>query len=188
MRDRRVSLRQLPGLDEPQETRVFLLMSAFGIAVGIVYWFLAYEVAGTILLLAFGVATGLIGVRLIVDPASATVRRLARERPAPTTDAPGGGTAGIDRPFEDESGRLPAATIAPFALGLGVATAATSVIFGPATLIVGLLPICWGAWSWLASVRAELDATEAETDSAAPEPSDATGTGSRYGSATNPNP
>jgi hypothetical protein len=159
---RQMAVRRLTGLDEPQETRVFLLMSAFGIGVGVVYWFLAYEVAGTILLLAFGAATGLIGVRLVADPTAATVRRNARERSAPTTDAPGGGTGNVDRPFADESGRLPSATIAPFVLGLGIATAATAVVFGPAPLIVGALPIAWGAWSWLTSARAELDATEAE--------------------------
>jgi uncharacterized membrane protein YfcA len=183
MTDRRIAIRRLPGLDEPQETRVFLLMSAFGIAVGVAYWFLAYEIAGTILLLAFGVATGLIAARLVIDPAAATVRRLARERDNPTTDAPGGGTGEIDRPFGDESGRLPTETIAPFILGLGVATAATSVIFGPAPLIVGVLPIAWGAWSWLGSVRAELEATEAEIEHAG----NVTETG-RYEPATKSNP
>jgi uncharacterized membrane protein YfcA len=170
MTDRLTTARRLAGLDEPQETRVFLLMSAFGIAIGVIYWFLAYEVAGTILLLAFGVATGLIGARLVADPTAATVRRQARERAAPTTDAPGGGTGEIDRPFADESGRLPAATLAPFILGLGIATAATAVVFGPAPLIVGVLPIVWGAWSWLTSARAELDASQADTASAVERP------------------
>jgi hypothetical protein len=27
-------------------------------------------------------------------------------------------------------------------------------------VIVGLLPLAWGAWSWLSSARAELDAQE----------------------------
>jgi hypothetical protein len=43
-----------------------------------------------------------------------------------------------------------------------LATAATSVVFGPAPLIVGILPIAWGAWSWLGSARAELEATETD--------------------------
>ena len=171
------SPRRLLGLDEPQETRVFLLMAAFGLAVGIVYWFLSYEVAGTILLLGFGAATGVIGVRLIVDPGAARVRRAADTRAVAATDeaaaarqvalddAPGGGTGGIDRPFADEAGRLPTETIAPFVLGLGIAVAATAAIFGPAPLIVGVLPIAWGAWSWLGAAGAELEATElARTD------------------------
>jgi hypothetical protein len=185
-----MTARRLPGLDEPQETRVFLAMSAFGIAVGVIYWFLAYEIAGTILLLGFGLATGLIGVRLVADPAAARVRAAARDQSARagdtlssetlSSDAPrggtlSGGTGGIDRPFEDERGRLPAETLAPFVLGLGVATAATSVIFGPAPLIVGVLPIAWGVRSWLASVRAELDATEAGTTPTESRPADPSG-------------
>jgi hypothetical protein len=170
-----VTARRLPGLVEPQETRVFLAMSAFGIAIGVVYWFLAYEVAGTILLLGFGVATGVIGARLVADPAAARVRTAARDRPGPLGDTPGGGTGGIDRPFADERGRLPTETLAPFVLGLGVATVATSVIFGPAPLIVGVLPVAWGARSWLTSVGAELDATEAELDSTEAEHVDPSG-------------
>jgi len=152
--------RRLLGLDEPQETRVFLAMSAFGLAVGAVYWFLAYEVAGTLLLLGFGVATGVIAVRLVADPRVARVRRRSTNT-QPAGHAPGGGTGGIDRPFVDDRVRLPRETIAPFAVGLGVATVATSVIFGAAPLIVGALPLAWGAWSWLGSAGAELDATDA---------------------------
>jgi hypothetical protein len=159
-----ITARRLLALDEPQETRVFLLMAAFGIAIGVVYWFLSYEVAGTILLLGFGAATGVIGLRFILDPGASQVRRRAAERGAPAGDAPGGGTGGVDRPFGDEAGRLPTETVAPFVLGLGISVAATAVIFGPAPLIVAILPVAWGAWSWLGSARAELDATELEAD------------------------
>jgi hypothetical protein len=173
-----VIVRRLLGLDEPQETRVFLLMSAFGLIVGVVYWFLSYEVAGTILLLGFAIATGLIAGRLIIGPAGAAVRRRARDRAAPAGDAPSGGTGAIDRPFLDESGRLPTETIAPFAVGLGVAVAATAVVFGPAPFIVGLLPLGWGAWSWLTAARAELAAQQQTVTPSA--------TAGRYEAATPP--
>jgi hypothetical protein len=154
------ALRRLLGLDEPQETRVFLLMSAFGLVVGVVYWFLSYEVAGTILLIGFGVATGVIAARLAIGPDAARVRRAARGDVAPATDASGAGTGGVDTPFADEAARVPSETIAPFAVGLGVAIAATALVFGPAPLIVGILPIGWGSWSWLSSARAELAAQD----------------------------
>ena len=73
----------------------------------------------------------------------------------------GGGTGGGDRPFLDEAGRLPDETLAPLALGLGVALAMTAIVFGPWLLVAGSLPIAWGAWAWLRSARAELDAMEA---------------------------
>jgi hypothetical protein len=125
------------------------------------------------MLIGFGLATGLIGARLATDPASARIRRTSAQearRPergegrrgsdgaTPATDVSGGGTAGIDRPFADESGRIPDASIAPFAVGLGVAVAATGLIFGPAPVIVGMLPFLWGAWTWLGSAGDELAA------------------------------
>jgi hypothetical protein len=169
-----VSLRRtLTAADQPQEVRFFLLLSAFGIVVGIIYWFVSYESAGTVLLLAFGAATGLIGVRLVTDPASRRVRDRVRVRdadPIPGEEGTGGGTGGVDRPFLDETGRFPDETIAPFAIGLGIAVAATGLIFGPAPVAVGVLPFAWGAWAWLSGARAELDAQELDDAAAAAEP------------------
>jgi hypothetical protein len=189
-----VSLRRaLTAADQPQEARVFLLLAAFGIIVGAIYWFVSYESAGTVLLLGFGAATGVIGLRLVADPASRVVRERARAADAatiPAGEGTGGGTGGVDRPFLDETGRLPDETIAPFAVGVGVAIAATGLIFGPAPVIVGLLPLAWGAWAWLSGARAELDAqerddllvaTERTTELASPTPAPSrrrrTGTG-----------
>jgi hypothetical protein len=155
--------RTLTAADEPQEVRFFLLLSAFGIVVGVIYWFVAYESAGTVLLLGFGAATGLIALRLAVDPASRQVRERAQAVAVdtiPAGEGTGAGTGGVDRPFLDETGRLPDETIAPFAVGAGVAIAATGLIFGPAPVIVGLLPLAWGAWAWLSGARVELDAQE----------------------------
>jgi hypothetical protein len=159
-------LRRLTAAGQAQETRVFLLMAVFGLAVGTVYWFVSYETAGTVMLLGFGLATGIIGLRLAAAPGSKGIRR-AERRAGSTSDAraeggadlAGGGTAGIDRPFLDEHGRFPDDTIAPFAVALGVAVAATGFIFGPAPLIVGLLPFAWGAWTWLGASGDELRAT-----------------------------
>jgi hypothetical protein len=189
-----VSLRRaLTAADQPQEARVFLLLAAFGIIVGAIYWFVSYESAGTVLLLGFGAATGVIGLRLVADPASRVVRERARAvdvATIPAGEGTGGGTGGVDRPFLDETGRLPDETIAPFAVGVGVAIAATGLIFGPAPVIVGLLPLAWGAWAWLSGARAELDAqerddllvaTERTTELASPTPAPSrrrrTGTG-----------
>jgi hypothetical protein len=162
-------LRRLFAADEAQETRVFLLMAAFGVLVAVIYWFVAYEPAGTVLLAGFGVATGVIAARLAVDPASKRMRkrraggRAAAGAPGPTeVDASGGGTRGVERPFLDESGRLPDATIAPFAVGLGVALAATGLVFGLAPVVVGVLPLAWGAWTWLTAAGDELIATAGE--------------------------
>jgi hypothetical protein len=161
-------VRRLTGADLAQETRVFVLMSLFGTAVGAVYWFVSYETAGTVLLLGFGLATAIISFRLAIDPASTRIRRRIDDGGAgpnllpevSAADGPGGGTAGIDRPFLDERGRIPDDTFAPFAVGLGAAIAATGLIFGPASLMVGLLPLLWGAWTWLSASGDELRASD----------------------------
>ena len=167
--------RALLPFGQPQEVTVFLFLGAFALVIGVIYWFASYEAAGTVLLIGFAIATGALGFRLALDPRAAEVReRAARERQArgvvPKDAAeridPGGrghasgGTGDVDRPYLDESGRLPAETFAPLAVGLGVALVTTGAIFGPAPVVVGILPFAWGAWSWLRGARSELDATE----------------------------
>jgi hypothetical protein len=86
-----------------------------------------------VLLLGFGLATGLMGIVLLRT-----------------------GRPGVDRPFLDEAGRFPSETTAPLAVGAGIALMSLATIFGPAPLLVGLLPFAWGAWAWLSGARAEL--------------------------------
>ena len=173
-------LRRVLGLDEPQETRFFLFIAAWAIGAGLVYWLVSYEIAGTALLLGVGLACGLVVMRLVFVRRAGDVRRRARaeaeaaaeEGLASTAQAgrddarsvpregQGGGTAGVDRPFGDESGLLPDPTIAPFAIGLGIALCSLGLIFGPAPVLVGLLPFGWGALLWLGAARAEFRTTE----------------------------
>jgi|SRR4051794_27552287 len=151
----------------PQETRFFAFIGVFGIALATIYWFATYEVAGTVLLLAFGLAGAVAGLRLIASRPRAVAQGSAGRDPVRDAAGPdkgegtGGGTGGVDRPFLDETGRLPDETLAPLAVGLGVALAVTAIVFGPWLLVAGALPFAWGAWSWLTSARAELDAMEA---------------------------
>jgi hypothetical protein len=121
-------------LHDPAETRFFLFLAVFALVIGAIYWFVSYEPAGSVLLLAFGAATGVMAVVL---------HRTGRRD--------------VDRPFLDESGRFPSETPAPLAVGAGIALMSLATIFGPAPLVVGLLPFAWGAWTWLGRARAELD-------------------------------
>jgi hypothetical protein len=148
-----------------------LAIAALGFALGAAYWFVAYEVAGTILLLGFGLATGIVGVVLGLDRRARQVAARARAGAAREDgvdarpmgeDVAGGGTGQVDRPFADETGRLPSETLAPFAAGLGIATAFTAVIFGPALLVAGALPLGWGVRAWLTGASEEYRATAAD--------------------------
>ena len=169
-------LRRLLPTNQPQEVNFFLFLAAFGLVITVVYWFVSNEAAGTALLLGYVLATGAVGLRLAVDPGAALVRRRSSarrhdvrenssEQPDPGGEGPtAAGTGGIDRPFNDEEGRIPGETLAPFAVGLGVAIASTGAIFGPAPVVVGLLPLAWGAWAWLRGASDELSAMDAARD------------------------
>jgi hypothetical protein len=168
-------MRRLLLLDQPQETRFFLFLGGFGIVLAALYWFLTYEVAGTVLLAGFGLGTGLLGIGLLrARPRHVAVAAAGGDRESSAdqetsataqatrgeaADLPGGGAAGVDTPFDTPLGRLPGETLAPLALGLGIALAITAVVFGPWLLVAGLLPTAWGAWTWLAAARDELAAT-----------------------------
>lgn len=171
---------RLPLAGQPQETKVFLFVGAFGLVLAAIYWFLTYEVAGTILLGGFGLGALLLGIRLWLGRPAAVVVGLARgdhgeaqrgpagdDAPRGDADVPGGGTGGVDVPFSDERGRLPSETLAPLSLGLGVALALTAVVFGPWLFVAGILPLGWGAWAWLHGARDELAAI-VEDEAAAP--------------------
>jgi hypothetical protein len=141
---------RLPLADQPQETRFFLLIFGWAGALGVIYWFVSYEVAGTVLLAGLALASGLISVWLI------RARRQTLQRPAESVPP----DAATDRPFLDESGRLPDPTLAPFAVGLGVALMVLGPVFGVAPVAVGAVSLLWGAALWLRAARDELDAEE----------------------------
>jgi hypothetical protein len=140
-------IRRLLLAGRPAETRFFLFLGGFGLALAAVYWFLTYELAGTVLLIGFGLGALVLGVALLAER-----RGGVDPDPGPT-------------PFGDERGRLPQETLAPLALGLGVSLALTAVVFGPWLVVAGIVPLAWGAWSWLRGARDELDATAAADQS-----------------------
>jgi hypothetical protein len=142
----------------PAEARFFLFVGGFGLLLAAIYWFVSYELAGTVLLGGFGLGAALLGVRLRIERPDRTPGRTGDATEAAASEGPGGpGT-----PFSDESGRLPGDTLAPLALGLGIALAITAVVFGPWLLVAGIVPAAWGAWTWLAGARDELSATVAD--------------------------
>jgi hypothetical protein len=157
--------RRLPGLDQPQETRFFMIIAGWALALGIIYWLVSRELAGTALLAGLALATGAMAAWLIRGRRATPMEGRGDRRPVVPeggTDAAGAGTAGVDRPFQDDEGRLPDPTLGPFALGLGIALAATGPVFGLAPVVVGAVSLIWGAWTWLAAARDEHDALRAE--------------------------
>jgi hypothetical protein len=149
----------------PTETRTFLLVAGWAFLLAAIYWFVAYEPVGTLLLVGLGAATAAVAVRLMASTRRSTPdAATGGPEGSEGTGEPDPGRPTADRPFLDEVRRLPSPSLAPFLVGLGIAVAATGFIFGLAPVAVGLLPILVGGLSWLRSVGAEVDATREEED------------------------
>ena len=159
-------MRRLLDATAPAEARFFLFVGAFGIVLAAIYWFVSYELAGTVMLGGFGLGAGLLGLRLRIERPPAAGRNGSGTQAAPDRAGPGvpdvDTPGGPETPFTDESGRLPGETLAPLSLGLGVALALTALVFGPWLLVAGIVPFAWGAWTWLSGASDELAATVAD--------------------------
>lgn len=123
-----------------EEVIVFARLAAFGIIVGAIYWFVAYETAGTVLLIAFGIASGVAAAIL-----------WARSRKS--------GNAVDEGLFGTEPGPIPAPAFAPFHVGAGAGIVALGLAFGPLLLLTGLVIMVIGARYWLDAAMREADAT-----------------------------
>jgi hypothetical protein len=140
-------IRRILGL--PEEIQFFGRLGAYGIGIGIVYWVLTGEVAGTLLLVGFGLATGVLGALLW--------RGRPSGEPGPDDGEPSGG------PFHDESGRVPGATYAPLEFGFGVALLALALVFGAPMAVASIVPLVAGGIGWLRAASAEWGALERST-------------------------
>jgi hypothetical protein len=137
----------------PEEIKFFGRLSLFALIAGTIYWFVSYEVAGTVLLIGFGFATG---------TAFLVLWRSGRKEGPAEIHAPNL----PDGPFGDESAPIPTRSAAPLALGFGVAVMALAGAFGPWFLIAGAVPFLLGATDWLRSASRELSQAEAAGSSA----------------------
>jgi hypothetical protein len=131
----------------PEEIVFFLRSAADALVVAVIYWFLTYEVAGTILLGGFGVAS------------AALVGLLLWKRPDRPRGAAAPSSAAVDLapdgPFGDESGAVPTPTMAPLQVAFGLAVLVLAVPFGPAMAIAAIVPLVAGALGWLRAVESE---------------------------------
>jgi hypothetical protein len=122
-------------------------MATFGLVVGAIYWFLTYEVAGTVLLTTFGFASGLAGVAVFIG-----TRRLGRGTAADKTE--GGEVAVADAATEP----VPRPGWAPLGIAVGLGGVALGAAFGPWLAIAGALLAIRSAKGWLDAAVRETDA------------------------------
>jgi hypothetical protein len=147
------------------EVKLFGGLSLYALFTGTSYWFLSYELAGTVLLLGFALATGLAFIILFRRDRKVRAARTADPAAGVAGEAPAG--RGPDGPFGDESGPVPTRSAAPLIVGFGVAVMALGGAFGPWFVLTGLVPVLVGATDWLRAANRELD-QRAEADELGP--------------------
>ena len=133
------------------EVTLFARMASFGLIVGAVYWFLTYEVAGTVLLSTFGFASAIAGIAVFVGS-----RRLRRAGTAPPDEPATPGTAAAEP--------LPRPGWAPLGIALGLGAVAVGAAFGPWLAIAGALLAIRSAKSWLDAAVRETDEARGRRD------------------------
>jgi hypothetical protein len=128
-----------------QEALLFSRLSIFGIVVGIVYWFVSYEAAGTAMLIGFGVASGVIAIAIWASP----TRGAAVARREAAGDV-------VTEPTE----RIPAPAFAPVLVAAGIAIAMLGLALGLLILPVGVVVAVIGGRYWLEAAIREADASD----------------------------
>jgi len=128
-----------------EELAFFARTGAYGLGLAVVYWFVSYDVTGTVLLGMFGAAT-----------AAAFVLLWRPVRGSPRAHA--------ERPFGDETGAIPLRSLAPLWLGAGFALLGLGLVYGLWFVVAAALPITAGARAWLVEVRDELRLVDREDD------------------------
>ena len=110
-------------------TKTFVVVAAYLVAIAVVYWFLTYERAGTLLLLGAAATVGLIGA-YVVRRGGAASQPLAPEDDAEAEDRDAAGTP---------VGSFPFSSVWPIVLVGGLVLAAFGVLYTVVLLPVGLV-------------------------------------------------
>ncbi len=142
----------------PEEMRFLLRAGAYGVGIAVIYWFLSREPAGTILMFGFGLASFALVAVLWWERRRRGWRLSGapwRWALLPPPDENGG--------FTDELALLPAASLAPITLALGMALGALALVFGPWLLGAAVIPLLLGVRGWIREAGAEYAALERHT-------------------------
>ncbi len=110
--------------------RTMLGIGAFVLLFAIIYWFLSYEEAGSLLLLGVTLASALLGTYLLLT---------SRHGPSLPEDDPEAGS-----PAADEIGSFPTGSIWPLVVGAGTTLAALGLAFSGWLALPGVGLLAFG--------------------------------------------
>lgn len=112
-------------------TRYLMVLAVFAAGLGVIYWFITYEIVGTVLLLSFACMPAIAAV-FAIRHGSLRARR-SEDDPEADPRAQAGEVLG---PF-------PAETVWPLFLVLGTITIGASLIYGLILLPLGVVLFVW---------------------------------------------
>ncbi|HET7140922.1 MAG TPA: cytochrome c oxidase subunit 4 [Gemmatimonadales bacterium] len=141
-----------------EELRFFLRTGAYSIVVGGVYWFVSYEVAGSLLLL-FVVFSSLV----FVGVAAAFVRQARNEIVPDDTAGLGRVLGAVNRVFGFEEHRsaagtdplaaglepIPTGSLWPLVAGIAALLLLLGLVYGPWLLLPGIVLAAGTVWGWV---------------------------------------
>jgi hypothetical protein len=126
-----------------EEIAVFARSAVYFGVIGAVYWFLTYEVAGSMLLVGSALASAFVAIvlRLGLRGQQTVAADASEVRP--------------DGPFGDESGVLPAPTAAPLGVAFGLALVVLGLVFTGALVLAGAILVLLASREWLRAAMSE---------------------------------
>ena len=145
-----------------EELRVLLRNALYMASAVVVYWFVAYEWAGTVMMAVLVLAAGafvLIMSRIVRATTREAVNRQEESGARQLVSVPlrvfgfeeHGGEAHAT-PMSVDEGQMPHGSIWPFICVVGIVLITAGFIFGLWFLILGGLIAAWGMWGWITQI------------------------------------
>ena len=133
-----------------EERRFFLRTALFATGIAVVYWFLSYEAAGSVMLLAIGVTAFFLMWILAGHPRKPRRGPLGILHDAVTFEEP---EEAASAPLAVEEVPLPVMSLPPLVVATGAGLVTGGLVFGAWLWLPGAVTAALGAWQWFAELR-----------------------------------
>jgi len=141
-----------------EEVRFFLRTTLYSAAVGLFYWYVSYEVAGSVMLAFVVLATGLV-VGFLTIAVRATRGELVPDDGGPATRLALAilrtvgfvepRTAALEESLAAGLGRFPRGSAWPMIGGVGAFLVGLGLVYGPWLLLPGIVVVAFTVLGWI---------------------------------------
>jgi hypothetical protein len=146
-----------------EELRFFLRTAAYTAVIGLIYWFLSYEWAGSVMLAFVALATGLVVVACFVvvratrgpltGEATGPIRRLGLAIARLVGFAEPRGPAG-DEPLAAGLEPIPLSSVWPLVAAAAASMIGLGLVYGPWLTLPGIALAAVTVWGWITQLDA----------------------------------